>query len=403
MTAPALQRPEDSPSRGGLGHSSRSGIAGLLLVAAAALGAPPPGGAEAGEGERRWKLSGDFRLRLEQDWGSQTADASPRDDRLRARIRARLGFGHDVSEWLSFGLRLRSGSDDSQQSPHITIVDFDDNSTGDAHFNFDHAYLRTRKGGFEAWVGRNDLPAWKPNELFWDDDVTPAGIGLRYAAAVGERGKLTLNGGYFSLPAGILAFAGNMAMGQAVFATQTEGDLGLTLAGGGFRIDANPDDPSGAILRQGNGGRDYLIWVGNLQARLNVGGRPLALGVDYMANTEDYAASDPDPYTAAHRDETEGYDAYVTWGGAGKKGDWLVGLWYAHVEPLAVGASYAQDDWVRWGSATQTDSSDLKGFELRAAVGLGHGQNVVARLYLVEAVSSVQDGNRFRIDYNVGF
>jgi hypothetical protein len=34
---------------------------------------------------------------------------------------------------------------------------------------------------------------------------------------------------------------------------------------------------------------------------------------------------------------------------------------------------------------------------------LGQGQSVVARLYLVEAISSVQDGKRFRIDYNIGF
>ena len=58
---------------------------------------------------------------------------------------------------------------------------------------------------------------------------------------------------------------------------------------------------------------------------------------------------------------------------------------------------------MRWGSATQTDSSDLEGFELRAAYGLGGGQSVVARLYLVEAITSGQDGSRFRVDYNFKF
>jgi hypothetical protein len=90
-------------------------------------------------------------------------------------------------------------------------------------------------------------------------------------------------------------------------------------------------------------------------------------------------------------------------GGTKEAGDWQFGAWYTRIEALAVNPSYAQDDWVRWGSATQTDSSDLKGFELRAAVGLGHGQNLMARLYLVEAITSQQDGKRFRIDYNVGF
>ena len=34
-------------------------------------------------------------------------------------------------------MRLRSGSDLSHQSPNITVVDFDDNDTGDADFNLD--------------------------------------------------------------------------------------------------------------------------------------------------------------------------------------------------------------------------------------------------------------------------
>ncbi|MET0556350.1 MAG: putative porin [Vicinamibacteria bacterium] len=353
--------------------------------------------------DRKWKLTGDFRARMEQDWDSQAADGAARQDRLRARIRARVGFAYDATKTLSFGLRLRSGSDGSQQSPHITVLDFDDNSTGDAHFNFEHAYLRARRGGLEAWAGRNGLPAWKANELFWDDDVMPAGLGLTYGKNVGKRGKLTLNGGYFALPAGMKAFTGNLAMGQVAFATQTAGGLGLTLAGGGFAIDANPADPNGDLLRLGNGDRDYTIWVGNVQARGNVAGKPLAVGFDYMTNTEDYSATDPDAYTRAHRDETAGYDAYVSWGGTAKKKDWLVGVWYAHIEALAVNTSVATDDWVRWGSATQTDGSDLKGFEVRGAVGLGQGQSIVGRLFLVEALSSVQDGKRFRLDYNIAF
>ena len=111
----------------------------------------------------------------------------------------------------------------------------------------------------------------------------------------------------------------------------------------------------------------------------------------------------PNSVVQKKTEETDGYDAYLSWGGTGNKGDWRLGIWWAHIETLAVVASYAQDDWVRWGSATQTDSSDFEGFELRAAYGLGNGQNIVARLYLVEAITSGQDGSRFRIDYNFKF
>ena len=66
-------------------------------------------------------------------------------------------------------------------------------------------------------------------------------------------------------------------------------------------------------------------------------------------------------------------------------------------------ASFAQDDWVRWGSSTQTDSSDLKGHEFRYAQQLTRSLQVMVRLYLVKAITSVQDGNRVRVDLNYRF
>ncbi len=55
---------------------------------------------------------------------------------------------------------------------------------------------------------------------------------------------------------------------------------------------------------------------------------------------------------------------------------------------------------MRWGSATQTDTSDFKGHEFRVAVALAKNVNLLARLYVIDAITSVQDGNRFRLDFN---
>ena len=38
----------------------------------------------------------------------------------------------------------------------------------------------------------------------------------------------------------------------------------------------------------------------------------------------------------------------------------LLGYYYAHMEALAVSSSYAQDDWVRWGTANQTRATNMK-------------------------------------------
>ncbi|MCP4251108.1 MAG: hypothetical protein GY778_29065, partial [bacterium] len=193
------------------------------------------------------------------------------------------------------------------------------------------------RGKAWVWAGRDSLPIWKPNELFWDDDVTPMGVGFGWSDSYGEAGKLSLNGGFFSLPVGMQGFSGEMGMAQLVLATRTVGGVGLTLAAGGFFISADPGDGDAADLRRGNGARDYSIWVANFQARLsNVGGKLLALGFDFLTNTESYAADDSDAFTAANRGETEGYDAYLSWGETGNRGDWRLGVWWGHVETFAV-------------------------------------------------------------------
>lgn len=104
----------------------------------------------------------------------------------------------------------------------------------------------------------------------------------------------------------------------------------------------NPPSP----YQRNNGERDYTIWVGNLQAKLKAGGRPLAVGVDYTHNTVDYVAGVTHGVNATNQNETDGWDAYVTYGSTKSKGDWLLGYWYAHIEQFAVNSSFAQDDWV---------------------------------------------------------
>ena len=86
-----------------------------------------------------------------------------------------------------------------------------------------------------------------------------------------------------------------------------------------------------------------------------------------------------------------------------ERGDWLAAYYYARIETFAVNSSFAQDDWVRWGSATETRASNLKGHELRFAYAFEKNINLVARLYLVEAITTAEDGNRFRVDLNFKF
>jgi hypothetical protein len=175
-------------------------------------------------------IYGDFRFRIEDDFGNHESSGEELEGRTRARVRVRLGATYSPFNHISMGLRIRSGLIEGQQIANITIYDFNGNNTGDADFLFDKWYLEYHAGGLSTWVGRNSIPFWKQNQLYWDDEVIPVGFGISYNSSLG-RGKFEVNGGLFSLPAGMQAFAGRLLLAQIVYDINIS-DIGLTAAGG---------------------------------------------------------------------------------------------------------------------------------------------------------------------------
>jgi hypothetical protein len=353
---------------------------------------------------------GDGRLRFEKDWDSYRGDGTQRSDRSRLRIRGRLGLSWKPADFFEANVRVRTGNDDHQQSGHITIADFNGNANGSSDLNLDKWYGQFNWRGLSVWGGRNSLPWWKQNSLFWDDDVTPRGVGLIFRSDLGP-GTFTLNSGVYDMPAGMRHYTGDAWSTQLVYAQDSD-HLGLTVAGGLMSIDADAEtgDYATRTLLQGNALRDYENWTLTTQLRFNNLPRPFHLGADFYHNAEDYSASDPNVFTAFHADDTDGYVVQAVYGGVKEQWDWLAGAYYAHIEALALHNSYAQDDWVRWGNSDQSTSSNFKGPEFRAGLGLGHNANLIARLFIVRAINQdlptdirKQTAKRFRVDLNIKF
>lgn len=337
----------------------------------------------------RLDFYGDLRFRAESDWDSRRSDGTEREDRDRLRFRARLGLKWAISDAWDFNVRARSGSEASQQSPHITFHDFDGNGTGDHDVVFDRWVFTWKGDRGKVHLGRTGLNDWHQDELFWDDDVAPAGVGGEWK--INDRSRL--NGGIYLLPDGARDFHGEMLTAQWVFEPTKAWTLGV-----GPRILRG--DEGSRYLRNGNGARDYDLLVFTGQYRVPEVEAGLKLGLDLVHNFADYEVDDAFGY--ANRDETDGFIVSAVWGST-KPGRWLGGVYFGEVQTLAVNASYAQDDWVRWGSATQTDSSDLRGYELRLAYGVRQDLNVVLRYFDVESPTSPQDGKRARLDVNYKF
>ncbi|NNK48597.1 MAG: hypothetical protein HKP01_06975 [Gemmatimonadetes bacterium] len=352
--------------------------------------------------------NGDFRLRIEQDWDSRQGDGTERDDRLRLRFRLRGGLRVNLSDRWSARVQVRSGPHKSQQSPHITIYDFDGGASGPWEFNFDYWYLSYRTEEFEVWAGRNELSFMHQDDLFLIDNITFAGVGGSYRQELGE-GALTLAANYVALPAGMRDFSGTSLIGQVAYERDWK-SVGFTAATGAFVSRADPDDPAGELLLTQNNTRDYDLINVQLQFRATAFDRPLRLGADYSHNFRDYGAAPAGTFSEFHQDHRDGYVVEMLWGRSGNARDWQIGYYYSHVEALAANSSYIQDDWARWGTATQSRLTNMKGSEFRVLYTIAPRQNIFARLFFVDAVDLLQpgdialeDGKRFRLEYNIAF
>ena len=340
----------------------------------------------------------DFRLRYESDWDSTDTSGEPRDDRQRLRVRGRVGLKIQPSDFLLIDVRGRTGNPDSQQSPHLTFYDFDGGDNDEFDGIFDKYYVRYQDDGLAFWAGRNGFPFWKQNELFWDDDVTITGAALTLTPEDLD-GVLTTTVGAFYLPDGGWGLNGQLYAGQITY-SRSVGGFDLTAADGIYYLNGNE---GAEHLRNGNGARDYAIVGSQWQAGREVFSLPMAFGVDFYYNLKNYPEKSGDAFTAAHSDDTFGSVLSLNIGELKRPGDLQFGYYYAWLETLAVNGSYAEDDWERWGSATQTDSSDLRGHEFRLAYRLMKNLDLMARLYAVDAITSPQDGMRFRLDFNYKF
>lgn len=373
----------------------------ILLVAASKVWAVDSQG-------DRFDLFGDFRVRLEQDWDSLKGDGTKRDDRLRLRIRVRTGIDFKINEQFSARASVRSGPKLSQQSPHITVADFDGGETGPYEFNFDYWYLKFADGGLDAWVGRNELSFWHQDDLFVFDNVTYPGVGASYRHRLGKA-NVAWHLNYVALPVGMRETSGTGIIGQLVY-DRDFGNSGFTIAAGFASTRADPDDPAGEILLTENNLRDYDMFDLMLQYRSKIFGKPYYLGFDYSHNFRNYDNEPTGSFSDFHKDAVDGYVVEMEWGDKEKAGDWLFGYYYSYLEALAVHSSYIADDWVRWGNANQVRATNLKGSEFRVRYTIRPNMNVFARLFLVDAIdllepgdTTKETGNRLRIDFNVSF
>ena len=297
-------------------------------------------------------LYGDVRLRYELDYDSVRSDGvTARDDRNRFRARLRLGMKIQPTDSLLFDVRGRYGDSDSQQSPHVTLWQDVGPEGEQSDGVIDRLYVGFRGENFTADFGREGLPFWTPHELYWDADIYLDGGSIGYKTKMSET-AFDFVAGFWALPDGVdnfdLSDQSLLSGGQVKLTHDFDGNGKLTIADGLLFVDDNS-----AVFNTTNDDIDYSINALDVQYQFDLGEVPVTLGGTYLHNFEDGPAGDP------VRGETDGFVLYGKLGQLSDRGDWLLGYYYADIEKYAVSRYFAQDDWFRFGSASQTRSSDF--------------------------------------------
>jgi hypothetical protein len=152
------------------------------------------------EWTERVKIKGDVRFRTQSDWGK---DVTPAHQRIRQRVRARMGVEGKVNEQVKAGILAVTGNDD----PRSTNQTLDDNfETYD--FRLDQYYINwtpeipKEAGKADLWLGKFKNPL-VTSPLLWDGDINPGGTAIKYGSPKLQLGEVPVNlygtGGMFWL------------------------------------------------------------------------------------------------------------------------------------------------------------------------------------------------------------
>ena len=352
---------------------------------------------------QRLDFTGDFRFRIEHDWNAQKPDGSLRDDRSRLRYRFRFGLNYTIDKHSSFGGRIRSGNINDQQGPHVTIGG-DKGEFGLTQIGFEKLFYKYKSKNLNGWIGKNSIPLKKLNELFWNDNVFPEGVGLEYKMYEHETNflnSLILNAGHFIIQ------SNNQTFNKDSYLQIAQLDFKLfqnriNLFPGFYHFKKVGNVPDGKQTFDLNYSILHLGGDVAITNKLNV-------GLEFYNNFEDYSNHDSIP--SILKEQRKGFVTSIKYGKIKKKGDWHVHLYYANLQKFAIVDFFAQNDWARWDyssiGATGSRLSNFQGIELQIGYALKEKFNLILRTYFVEELiqsgSFKENGSRIRLDLNIGF
>jgi hypothetical protein len=279
----------------------------------------------------RWK--GDVRYRHEQ-FDIEGVES----DRIRHRIRARLGLDAKLSDTLAAGFQIATGESGNPRSSNATL---DDASLG-KQILLDLAYVDWRpRPDMLLTAGKQKQPWFRAGtSMFFDNDANPEGLAFQYGGTSGPFAKawgFWLDERAAAADATVIGAQAGYAFTQGVTvaagfwdyaAVQGEPLLGFSGSPAGNSSYTGSDCGPGALKCYTY---DYDVVVLDAQWAGRAGQRPLVLFGGYLENLR-----------AEH--ESDGFNLGFVFGRAADPGSWEAGALYQDVgRDAQFGALYESD------------------------------------------------------------
>ena len=381
-------------------RESLPGTLAALVVAVAALAATPAVAQDdAGEDEPRLEWFGDARFRPETTLGVPDAP-----DRVRFRMRLRLGATYALPARFTVGGRLSTGNPNNPNSHYRDLGQLFDQFP----LRIDRLYLGWRPTpGLEVAGGKLGHPFTINlvyGELVWDADVQPEGVMGRYSQCADDgRWSVGLTaGGFVLLEQGRREDATSL-VGQGSGEVEIAGGARLRGAVGLYDYnDLTPEATAALLVRNrgnaaedtnGDGLPDRFVSAFRLVdymagVRFSRLPKPLLVHVEYVRNHQSAIPED------------DGWAVGVAAGELGAQGDWRSHYQYQRIGQDSVFSPFVQDDFV-FATAFR---GHVGGFVYRAASAFDlHVWALIAQSVHPLAPASSTHQWRLRFDATIGF
>ncbi|MGE0825326.1 MAG: putative porin [Candidatus Binatia bacterium] len=331
----------------------------------------------------RFSFSGDVRTRMEGFYQDRV------NARTRERIRFRFGGKLKISDELSAGFRLVTGTANDPISTNQSLTGLSSRKS----FNLDQAYITvTPKETFGladyGWdpivitAGKFSNQFFTPkagmeSELIYDGDLSPEGLHETFTLFKGSQGLLrefSINAAQWILSEKSAAADAWMFGGQAVAKFQLMPPLALTASFGDFYF-----SKSDLLAQERNSNSDLAVTncVVLRDGTINRGGRSISPGSGDKAFKDfcggfniinaglqlDYDTGYPKwplalMFDFAHNTDAKTSDDVAVWAGislgkTSKPGDWAFAVAWARTETDAVLSEFSYSDFGRGGTNVQ--------------------------------------------------